>query len=83
MLFRSNVGDVAAKTVTRALRGQKVYIPGWINQTLRTFGGLLPPGWVAEAIGRRWLKARRAHDRQPAATALAADTTNVEAGYGH
>lgn len=68
-----NVGDVAAKTVTRALRGQKVYIPGWINQTLRTLGGLLPPGWVADAIGRRWLKARRASAGQPVSSALVAE----------
>ncbi len=52
------IGDVAAKTINRALLGWSVYIPGWMNQVLKTVGTLLPADWVAWMIERRWSKTR-------------------------
>lgn len=55
-----NVGDVAARTIDRALHGQSIYVPGILNQGLRFLGGLLPPSTVAFVIDRRW---RRSHQK--------------------
>ncbi len=57
-----NVGDVAARTIDRALAGRTIYIPGVINQLLRILGGMFPPQLVAYAIDRRWRKSyQKAH----------------------
>jgi len=48
----------ARRTIDRALGRGGVYIPGWMNRTLKFFGGLLPREWVAAAIYRRWSKAQ-------------------------
>lgn len=53
-----NVGTVAAKTIDHALAGRVIYIPGTVNLVLRVLGGIVPPTWVAAAIGRRWTKTR-------------------------
>jgi short-subunit dehydrogenase len=55
-----NVGDVAARTINRALAGRSVYIPGAVNQVLWFVGSLVPPSLVAFLINRRW---RDAHQR--------------------
>jgi short-subunit dehydrogenase len=54
-----NVGYVAAKTVDKALKGQAVYIPGFINQVLKFAGSLISPIIIARLIGKRWEDARR------------------------
>lgn len=54
-----NVGRVAAQTVTGALAGRSVIIPGGINHLLRSLGGLFPPAFVASFINRRWHKSRQ------------------------
>ncbi|MBN1119654.1 MAG: SDR family NAD(P)-dependent oxidoreductase [Anaerolineae bacterium] len=51
-----NVGDVAARTIDRALSGRTIYIPGVINQVLRVLGGMFPPQLVAYVIDKRWRK---------------------------
>ena len=49
-----NTGDVAHRSLSLALAGRAVYIPGWINQTLQVLGGLMPPILLAHLIGKRW-----------------------------
>jgi hypothetical protein len=56
-----NVGFVASRTITHALAGRPVYIPGAINLVLRLLGGMVPPSIVTAFIGKRWIKARRNH----------------------
>ncbi len=58
-LTTMQIGDVAAKTINRALWGCSVYIPGWMNQILKFFGTLIPADWIAWLIGRRWSKTRQ------------------------
>lgn len=58
-LTTQNVGFVTAKTIDKALRGQAIYIPGFLNQFLRFAGSLVSPIIVARLIGRRWEDARR------------------------
>ena len=48
----------ARRTIDRALGRGGVFVPGWMNRTLKFFGGLLPREWVAAAIYRRWSKAQ-------------------------
>ena len=55
-----NVGDVAARTIKRALAGRSVYIPGFANQMLRHLGGMVPPQLNAYFIDKRW---RKSHQR--------------------
>ncbi len=57
-----NVGDVARRTVTMALRGRAVYVPGGASQTLKVLGGLVPASLVASFIGRRWAGRREDAD---------------------
>jgi uncharacterized protein len=54
-----NVGFVAAKTIDKALKGQAIYIPGFLNQLLRFMGSLVSPIIIARLIGRRWEDARK------------------------
>jgi short-subunit dehydrogenase len=61
-----NVGDVAARTIDRALAGRTIYIPGAINQVLRVIGGMFPPQLVAYVIDKRWRKShRKSHEGGP------------------
>ena len=55
----SNVGDVAARTVNKALAGRSVYIPRFTNQLFKFFGTIVPPESVAKLIGKRWKNARK------------------------
>ena len=50
---------VAKRTIDGVLRGQRVYIPGFLNRLLSFFGALLPRNWVAAAIYHRWNKAQK------------------------
>lgn len=45
---------VARRTVSRALRGKALYVPGALNRALAWLGRLLPRSWVAAAIYKRW-----------------------------
>jgi short-subunit dehydrogenase len=68
-LTTMNVGDVAARAIDAALKGRRVYVPGFPNQLLRSLGSILPSSMVTSFIGNRWKKARQ--QRLPAlATAV-------------
>ncbi|MGC9522997.1 MAG: SDR family NAD(P)-dependent oxidoreductase [Anaerolineae bacterium] len=54
-----NVGQVATRTVDHALRGRAIYVPGFLNQTLRRLGGLVPAAVLSRLLGRRWRAAHR------------------------
>jgi short-subunit dehydrogenase len=58
-LTTRNVGRVARITVTRALQGQKVVVPGWINQVMRWAGSLVPRVLLSSLLGSRWRSARQ------------------------
>ena len=57
-LTTMNVGDVAARTIDMALKGRRVYVPGFLNQLLRSLGSILPSSLVTAFIANRWKKAR-------------------------
>lgn len=56
-------GTVAARTINRALANRSLYIPGGMNQVLRSLSALVPPDWVAGLIRRRWEKTREIADQ--------------------
>jgi short-subunit dehydrogenase len=58
-LTTMNVGDVAARAIDAALKGRRVYVPGFPNQVLRSLGSILPSSLVTSLIGKRWKKARQ------------------------
>jgi len=58
-LTTQNIGSVAAGTVDRALRGDAIYIPGFVNRVLHVLGSLVPTALLAHLIGWRWRSARR------------------------
>lgn len=58
-LTTMNVGDVAARTIDIALKGRRVYVPGFPNQILRSLASILPSSLVTSFIGNRWNKARQ------------------------
>ncbi len=62
-----NVGDVAARTISRALAGRSLYIPGVANQVLRHLGGMVPPQVVAYIIDKRW---RSSHEKAYASVSV-------------
>jgi len=62
-----NVGDVAARTISRALAGRSLYIPGVANQVLRHLGGMTPPQVVAYIIDKRW---RKSHEEAYASVSV-------------
>ncbi len=53
-----DIGAVAASTLDAALKGKAVYIPGWINRTLRMLGSFIPAPLVAHMVGQRWKEAQ-------------------------
>ena len=53
-----DIGAVAASTLDAAMKGKAVYIPGWINRTLRVLGSLIPAPLLAHIIGSRWKQAQ-------------------------
>jgi len=61
----SNVGDVAARTINKALAGRSVYVPRFSNQIFKFFGTLLPPQSLAKLIGKRWKNARKRNAGAP------------------
>jgi short-subunit dehydrogenase len=57
-LTTMNVGTVASRTLDRAVRRSSVYVPGVLNTVVGAVSRLIPPGWTAAWVGRRWEKAR-------------------------
>ena len=51
-------GSVAARTINRVLANRSLYIPGSVNQLLRSVSSIVPPDWIAWLIQRRWSKTR-------------------------
>lgn len=51
-------GTVAVRTINRALANRSIYIPGFVNQIMRSVSALFPADWVAWMIHRRWAKTR-------------------------
>ena len=58
-LTTKNVGWIAYKTIESALRGKKVYIPGFFNDFLRAAGWFIPSSLLTRIIARRWHAARK------------------------
>jgi short-subunit dehydrogenase len=50
----SNVGSVAAETVSRALKGRAVYIPRAANRILWFLGRIIPQKIIARVLVSRW-----------------------------
>ena len=57
-LTTNSLETVARRTITKALRGQRVYIPGIINRTLGVVGKFIPRTIVTRTIHSRWKKAQ-------------------------
>jgi short-subunit dehydrogenase len=57
-LTTRNVGQVARLTVSKALKGRGIVIPGLINQVMRWAGSLVPAPLLSRLLGRRWRSAR-------------------------
>ena len=57
---------VARRTVTKALRGHRVYIPGVINRMLAVLGKFAPRSLIIRVIRSRWQKARTLRGFPPA-----------------
>ena len=60
-LTTMDIGQVATRTIDQALRGRAVYIPGVLNQLIRSVGSLVPSASLAALIGQRW---RAAHKKR-------------------
>lgn len=57
-LTTNAVEVIARRTISKALRGKRTYIPGIINSTLGAASKLLPRALIAWTIQKRWQKAR-------------------------
>jgi short-subunit dehydrogenase len=57
-LTTNGLVPVAQRTISRALAGRRVYIPGMINRTLSILGAFAPPALVAHLLHRRWRQAQ-------------------------
>ena len=53
---------VARTTVSAALHGKTVVIPGWINQMIRLAGSLMPVSANVRYVSKRWKKAQEQKD---------------------
>lgn len=49
---------VARRTIARALRGRKIYVPGIVNRAFSIAGKMVPPCFIAGMLHRRWEKAQ-------------------------
>jgi uncharacterized protein len=58
-LTTMNVGQVAEQTISHALRGKAVVVPGFLNQVMVRLGGLIPAVALSGLLGKRWRAARR------------------------
>lgn len=50
--------SVARRTISRVLRGKRVYIPGALNRTFSIAGRLVPGTWIAKLLHNRWRAAQ-------------------------
>lgn len=50
--------SVAHKTISRVLKGGRVYIPGALNRALSIAGRFLPATWIAKLLYGRWSSAQ-------------------------
>jgi len=57
-LTTNDLGMVSRKTMTAALKGKRVYIPGCVNGILRFAGRLVPGTLVAKLLYKRWKNAQ-------------------------
>ena len=57
-LTTNGLGLVARRTISRALAGRRVYIPGLVNRMLSILGAFAPPALVARLLHRRWQHAQ-------------------------
>ncbi len=53
---------VARRTIAKALRGRRVYIPGMVNRLFSILGRLVPRTTLTRLLYLRWLKAREVLD---------------------
>lgn len=65
VITTKDVCFVARKTVSNALAGRSLYIPGFFNRFLRVLGGLSPSGFAASFIRRRWVATYKRMDNPP------------------
>ncbi len=52
---------VARRTINRALKGNRVYIPGVVNHTFSILGRLVPRALLTKLLYSRWHQAREGH----------------------
>jgi short-subunit dehydrogenase len=57
-LTTNGLGLVAQRTISRALAGRRVYIPGLVNRAMSILGAFAPPVLVARLLHRRWQHAQ-------------------------
>ena len=55
----NQLGLVARHTISRALAGRRMYIPGFVNRTLSFMGKLVPDAWIAKLLYTRWTNAQK------------------------
>lgn len=53
-----NPDQVARITLRKALRGQRVVVPGWINSFIVGLSSLIPAEMKVKAVGKRWIQSR-------------------------
>ncbi len=68
-LTTNDLGAVARKSIDLALKGKRVYIPGFVNGTLRALGRMVPGTLVARLLYKRWKAAQGRWDAIEAARA--------------
>lgn len=49
---------MTTRTIEKAIKGKKIYIPGLLNAVLAFFGKLVPPPVIAHILYKRWKKAQ-------------------------
>ena len=54
---------VARRTISKALRGRRVYIPGMVNRLFSILGRLVPRAALTRLLYSRWLKAREVPEK--------------------
>jgi short-subunit dehydrogenase len=77
-LTTEDIGKVANQTIEAALHGRAIVIPGFLNQALKSLGGLVPSTSLAEIVGWRW---RMAHQKS-SGQSLASLSENSLPGTG-
>ena len=66
-----DIGRVADQTLTAALAGQAVVIPGLVNRAVQKIASLLPVSWAVSLVSHRWgaVRQKRGLTKQSALTA--------------